>query len=88
MGGGSKVLQVIYMPAKRKGSNLKDSQITIRVNGRIKAAAVEFARSLGLDFSEWIRSLMASELRKAGLLPSPKDQEESGRGRESSNGHT
>lgn len=60
------------MPMKCKGSNFKDSQITVRVNGRVKAAAVEFARSLGLDVSEWMRSLMVSELKKAGLLPSQK----------------
>jgi len=36
--------------------------MTIRFDGRMKEAAVEYARSLGLDVSEWLRGLMASEL--------------------------
>ena len=80
LGGGVKASQVMCLPRKRKSSSFKDSQMTIRVNCRIKEAAVEFAHSMGLDVSEWLRSLVASELKRAGRLPASNDPAEDDHG--------
>ena len=67
--GGGLVFQVFDMPAKMRGSGLKTELLTFRVTASVKEAVVHVAHGDGMDVSEWLRSLVISELRRRGVLP-------------------
>jgi len=58
---------VSYMP--KKNSEPKTALISTRVTSPIKRVVSEEAQKEGLDVSEWVRSLITSELRRRGSLP-------------------
>jgi uncharacterized protein (DUF1778 family) len=56
------------MPSKMRGSEYKTEMLAVRVTKPIKDAVIMAAQSEGLDVSEWMRSLIISELRRRSLL--------------------
>ena len=68
------------MPSKMRGLEHKTEMLAVRVTKPIKDAVVMVAQSEGVDVSEWMRSLIISELRKRGALPNPNCSGTSGGG--------
>jgi len=53
----------------KKASDSKTTLLSVRVTPRIKEIVIRIAHNEGMDASEYLRGLIADELRRRGALP-------------------